>query len=100
MEHLSGEETLGKPVSTEHNFPHFEILEEGFSGIRMESKSESSSDDSKNDRHRFDWDVVDATKSKMSTKVRQDQVNIVYTILQHNLLIKIGFNRKKIEFNN
>lgn len=71
---LIGEETFGKPVSTEHNFPHFEMLEEGFSCIRMESKSENLSDESKDDRHRFDWDVVDATKTKTSTKVRQDEV--------------------------
>ena len=53
-------------MSAEHNFPHFEMLEEGFSCIRMEGKSEMS-EDSKNIRltprktHGFDWDMVDAS---------------------------------------
>ena len=73
--HHTGEETSSKPVSAEHNFPHFEMLEEGFSCIRMEPKSESLSDgDHRYERHKFDWDVVDATKYKSSSRVRQEEV--------------------------
>ena len=70
---FSGEETSSsKVVSAEHNFPHFEMLEEGFSCIRMEGKSEMS-EDSRNVRltprktHGFDWDMVDSSNVTTTT---------------------------------
>jgi len=71
-------------VSAEHTFPYFEMLEEGFSCIRMEGKSDLS-DDSKNVRltprqtHGFDWDMIDSAANNTTTtngasKSRNDEV--------------------------
>jgi len=81
-----GEETpSSKSLSAEHTFPYFEMLEEGFSCIRMEGKSEMT-EDSKNVRltprqtHGFDWDMIDSATNNTTTttngasKSRNDEV--------------------------
>ena len=106
---ISGEETSSsKVVSSDHNFPHFEMLEEGFSCIRMEAKSQMS-EDSKNIRltprktHGFDWDMVDAsnvtvptatptTTTNGTTKSRVEEVNSYTTVNVRKLDVQFFYS--------
>jgi hypothetical protein len=48
-------------------------LEEGFSCIRMEGKSETS-DGATGGRGGFDWDVVDLSNSRLASRARNEEV--------------------------